>query len=65
METRMTERVTAKRRAEIRTDHALGRFNTPEATASFIQFLHHQLPHTSGQVFQLDNRTDFPGFCEQ
>jgi 3-oxoacyl-[acyl-carrier protein] reductase len=65
MPTRMTEQVTAKRRAEIQEDHALGRFNTCKATARFIHFLHHQLPHTSGQVFQLDSRTDLPGISEQ
>jgi 3-oxoacyl-[acyl-carrier protein] reductase len=65
METRMTEPVTASRRASITADHALGRFNTCKTTARFVCFLHHQLPDTSGQVFQLDSRTDFAGFCEQ
>lgn len=64
MDTRMTQQVTGKRREQIQADHALGRFNTCRATARFIHFLHHQLPDTSGQVFQLDSRTDLPGFCE-
>ncbi len=60
LETRMTESVTERRRGEILNAHALGRFNTCEAAAGFIRFLHHELPHTSGQVFQLDSRTNFP-----
>ena len=56
LETPMTRTVTAARRQEILADHALGRFNTTAAVARFIRFLHHELPHTSGQVFQLDSR---------
>lgn len=65
LETRMTESVSSKRVSEIRTDHVLGRFNTCANVAAFIRFLHHELPHTSGQVFQLDSRTDFPRFPQQ
>ncbi len=39
----------------VRRQHHLGHFNTPEQTARFIYFLH-SLPHTSGQIFQLDSR---------
>ena len=39
----------------VRRSHHLQRFNTPQQTARFITFLH-SLPHTSGQVFQLDSR---------
>lgn len=60
LETRMTESVTERRRGEILDAHALGRFNTCQAASGFIRFLHHELPHTSGQVFQLDSRTNFP-----
>jgi 3-oxoacyl-[acyl-carrier protein] reductase len=56
LETRMTHSVSEKRRAEILAAHSLGRFNTCERVADFIRFLHHDLPHTSGQVFQLDSR---------
>ncbi|MES2474482.1 MAG: SDR family oxidoreductase [Verrucomicrobiota bacterium] len=56
LETRMTESVTATRREQVLADHRLGHFNTPAAVARFIHFLHHELPHTSGQVFQLDSR---------
>jgi 3-oxoacyl-[acyl-carrier protein] reductase len=56
LETRMTANVTAKRRAEVISEHLLGEFNTPQAVAEFIHFLHHRLPHTSGQSFQLDSR---------
>lgn len=60
LETRMTEAVTARRRADILAAHRLGRFNTCGEAAAFIHFLHHHLPHTSGQVFQLDSRVSFP-----
>ena len=56
LETPMTQRVTPKRREEVLAEHALGVFNTPAAVAEFIRFLHHGLPHTSGQSFQLDSR---------
>lgn len=56
LETRMTRAVTGKRRAEILASHTLGRFNTCDRVAAFIRFLHHELPHTSGQIFQLDSR---------
>lgn len=56
LETRMTAPVTAIRKAEILTNHTLGRLNTPVAVAKFIHFLHENLPHTSGQIFQLDSR---------
>lgn len=60
LETRMTESVTGPRRGEILAAHALGRFNTCRKVAAFIRFLHHDLPHTSGQIFQLDSRVHFP-----
>ncbi len=56
LETAMTAAVTERRRGEILAAHTLGRFNTCLAVAKFIRFLHHEMPHTSGQVFQLDNR---------
>jgi 3-oxoacyl-[acyl-carrier protein] reductase len=56
LETPMTHAVSAARRAEILASHTLGRFNTPQAVAAFLWHLHHDLPHTSGQVFQLDSR---------
>jgi NAD(P)-dependent dehydrogenase (short-subunit alcohol dehydrogenase family) len=62
LETRMTETITQRRRAEISDAHVLGRFNTCREVAGFIRFLHHDLPHTSGQVFQLDSRVNFPKF---
>lgn len=57
LETRMTSGLSHGRKQEILNDHALGRFNTCERVASFIRYLHEELPHTSGQVFQLDSRT--------
>lgn len=62
LETRMTAGVSARRRTEIAAAHVLQRFNGCGETARFIRFLHHHLPHTSGQVFQLDSRVEFPGF---
>lgn len=56
LETGMTAGVNAARREEIAADHALGRFNTVREVAGFIRHLHDHLPHTSGQVFQLDSR---------
>lgn len=55
-ESRMTSNVTEPRRKEILASHYLGRFNTCDRVAAFIQFLHENLPHTSGQIFQLDSR---------
>jgi 3-oxoacyl-[acyl-carrier protein] reductase len=56
LETRMTTHIDAGRRQEILNDHVIGRFNTCARVASFIRYLHEELPHTSGQVFQLDSR---------
>jgi len=56
IESRMTENVTDQRRDEVRDSHLLHRFNTPAEVGKFIRHLHHDLPHTSGQVFQLDSR---------
>lgn len=56
LETGMTCSLSAERVAGIRGEHALDRFNTVEAVAGFLVQLHHSMPHTSGQVFQLDSR---------
>ena len=56
LETAMTATVSSARKSEVLAEHALGSFNTPAAVADFIRHLHHSLPHTSGQVFQLDSR---------
>lgn len=56
LDTPMTGGLTPDRREQVLGEHALGRFNTPEAVAAFVHYLHHELPHTSGQVFQLDSR---------
>jgi 3-oxoacyl-[acyl-carrier protein] reductase len=56
LETPMTAAVTPKRRERVLADHLLGSFNTVGATARFLLHLHRDLPHTSGQVFQLDSR---------
>lgn len=59
LETPMTASVSDRRRAEVLDLHTLGRFNDCEKAAKFIRFLHQEMPHTSGQVFQLDSRLDF------
>jgi len=56
LETKMTSAVADRRREDIRSAHTLGRFNTANTVAAFIWHLHHDLLHTSGQIFQLDSR---------
>ena len=56
LETKMTENLPAKVKEDSMARHALGRFNTPQAVAQFVDCLHHQMPHTSGQIFHLDSR---------
>lgn len=56
LETKMTRELPQERRNEVLRSHQLGQFNTPAATADFILHLHRSMPHTSGQVFQLDSR---------
>jgi 3-oxoacyl-[acyl-carrier protein] reductase len=58
METPMTENVSAKRKHEVRESHVLGEFNIPDVVAEFILFLEERMPHTSGQIFQLDSRVE-------
>lgn len=60
LDTPMTASVTDRRRAEVLRMHALGRLNTCENAAKFIHFLHQEMPETSGQVFRLDSRPEFP-----
>lgn len=60
LETRMTEAILPCRRQEIQSAHTLGRFNTCHEVARFIRFLHYELSHTSGQIFQLDSRLNPP-----
>ena len=52
----MTENIPEKRKQEVRELHALGEFNSPEMVSEFILFLEEHMPHTSGQIFQLDSR---------
>lgn len=56
LDTPMTAGLSDERREHVRHEHALDRFNTPAAAADFLVHLHDHLPHTSGQVFQLDSR---------
>jgi 3-oxoacyl-[acyl-carrier protein] reductase len=57
LDTRMTASLDARRREDVRAEHALGRFNTVENAARFIAFLA-RLDHVSGQTFTLDSRLD-------
>jgi 3-oxoacyl-[acyl-carrier protein] reductase len=57
LETKFTAHLPGKRLEEIREEHVLGRFNTPENAARAIAFLA-RLDHVSGQVFTLDSRMD-------
>ncbi|NWK55437.1 SDR family oxidoreductase [Verrucomicrobiaceae bacterium N1E253] len=56
LETRMTEGLADSVKESSRSRHVLGRYNTVEAVGDFICFLHRSMPHTSGQVFNLDSR---------
>lgn len=56
METRMTAGLREEQRAAFLASHALGRFNTPLDVARFIAHLDRFMPHTSGQIFNLDSR---------
>lgn len=58
LETKMTATLSEERKKAVRVEHVLGRFNTVEAVAHFLLTLHGKMPHTSGQVFQLDSRVD-------
>ncbi len=58
LETKMTKHLSEEVKKAVRQSHALGRFNDCAAVARFVAFLHAGLPHTSGQVFQLDSRVN-------
>jgi 3-oxoacyl-[acyl-carrier protein] reductase len=57
LETKMTAGLSEKRLAQIRDEHALGRFTTVADSARFIAQLA-RMEHVSGQVFTLDSRLD-------
>lgn len=56
METRMTAGLGEDLKKTFLAAHTLGRFNTPQEVGRFIVHLDRFLPHTSGQVFNLDSR---------
>jgi NAD(P)-dependent dehydrogenase (short-subunit alcohol dehydrogenase family) len=56
LETKMTQGLSDDVKAASMNRHVLGRFNTPDRVGQFVTFLHQKLPHTSGQVFNLDSR---------
>lgn len=59
LDTRMTSSVSEERKQQVIAQHALKRLNTSTRVAAFISFLHREMVHTSGQVFQLDSRSPF------
>ncbi len=56
MEGKMTAHLSDETRQSFRESHVLRRFNTAAEVAGFVVFLDAGLPHTSGQVFNLDSR---------
>ena len=52
----MTSDLSEARMAEVRLDHVLPTMNTAAHVAKFAHFLHYEMPHSSGQVFNLDSR---------
>jgi 3-oxoacyl-[acyl-carrier protein] reductase len=56
LENRMTTHVSDHRKEQVLQQHCLRRYNTESCVAAFVHALHAQLPHTSGQTFNLDSR---------
>lgn len=56
LETKMTQALSTQQQENFKAAHVLGRFNDTASVARFIAFLDQDLPHTSGQVFNLDSR---------
>jgi NAD(P)-dependent dehydrogenase (short-subunit alcohol dehydrogenase family) len=56
METKMTSNLSSEIKEKFLKAHTLPSFNTPQAVAKFLAFMDAQMPHTSGQVFNLDSR---------
>ncbi len=55
LRTKMTQGLAAETIERARESHVLGRFNTCEDVARFVEFLH-SMENVSGQTFQLDSR---------
>jgi len=56
LETKMTAGLSDEIKQVICDRHVLGRYNTAQSVAGFVSYLHQHLPHTSGQIFNLDSR---------
>jgi len=56
LETKMTKDLSDEVISVSLKRHVLSRFNTIDSVADFVTFLHQTMPHTSGQVFNLDSR---------
>lgn len=56
LETKMTKHLDSRILEKARDKHVLGRFNTTKNVADFARFIEESMPHTSGQVWNLDSR---------
>jgi len=56
LDTKMTAGLPESVKSEALRKHTLGRLNTCQAVANFVSCLYWNMPHTSGQVFNLDSR---------
>jgi len=56
LETPMTDSLSDAVKAASLKKHVLDQLNTPQVVGDFVAFLHQRMPHTSGQVFNLDSR---------
>lgn len=56
LDNRMTRDLSDDRKQQVLQAHCLERLNTEQHVASFLHHLHFFLPHTSGQIFNLDSR---------
>lgn len=52
----MTQSLSDSRKQAVLEQHTLGRLNTEHAVAALLHTLHFSMPHTSGQIFNLDSR---------
>lgn len=56
LENRMTSQLSDARKDDVKQSQCLQRFNTENEVCAFLETLHFRLPHTSGQIFNLDSR---------
>ena len=56
METKMTQGLSVDAREAIAEQQVLDGQHSPQQVAAFVAYLDQNLPHSSGQVFNLDSR---------